>query len=65
MKIFDTHSDTPFDLFRDKLDLCNDVTHISLGKAEKYEKKFFVSEIVIRLIKSKIGRRFYVYRTRK
>ena len=43
MNIFDTHSDTPFDLFRDKLDLCNDVTHISLGKAEKYEKKFFVS----------------------
>ena len=38
MNIFDTHSDTPFELFRGKLDLYNDVTHISLDKIEKFEK---------------------------
>ena len=43
MNIFDTHSDTPFDLFRDKLDLDNDITNVSLSKTEKYEKKFFLS----------------------
>lgn len=43
MNIFDTHSDTPFDLFREKLDLYNDVTNVSLGKTEKFEKKVFVS----------------------
>ncbi len=43
MNIFDIHSDTPYDLFRQKLDLYNDVTHVSLGKVEKFEKKIFVS----------------------
>lgn len=43
MKVFDTHSDTPFDLFRGKLDLCNDVTNVSLGKTRKFENKIFVS----------------------
>lgn len=43
MNIFDTHSDTPFDLYRRKLDLYNDITNVSLGKLSKYRKKVFVS----------------------
>jgi len=43
MNIFDTHSDTPYDLFRGKVELYNDTTHVSLGKVEKYERKIFVS----------------------
>lgn len=43
MNIFDTHSDTPFELFRGKLDLYNDITNISLDKIEKFDKKIFVS----------------------
>ena len=43
MNIFDTHSDTPFDLFRDKLDIENGVTNVSLGKVGQFEKKIFIS----------------------
>lgn len=43
MNIFDTHSDTPFGLYRQKLDLYNDITNVSLGKLLKYRKKVFVS----------------------
>ncbi|MBR3995700.1 MAG: membrane dipeptidase [Clostridia bacterium] len=43
MDIFDTHSDTPFELFRKNLDLYNDVTDVSLGRIERFGRKFFVS----------------------
>ncbi len=43
MNIFDTHSDTPYDLFEKGLDLYNDVTHVSLSKTKKFDKKIFVS----------------------
>lgn len=41
--IFDTHSDTPFDMFREGFGLDNDRAAVSLGSVARYDKKFFVS----------------------
>lgn len=43
MKIFDIHSDTPFELFRNKLPLNNNKTNVSPDKLEEYDSKLFVS----------------------
>lgn len=43
MNIFDTHSDTPFDMFRGGFGLDNDISAVSLGKVAGFEKKFFVA----------------------